>query len=124
MLVRAGGTDLRFARRTPGVVGVYFAGKLPRSIDPPQASWEAFVELAGREPGLLRIRHIEDPDALRVAFLHALARKRAFVPKLTAMALVRGPIGGGKARFAVAPSGVGVFCIARSGARPAQRWHC
>jgi len=63
---------------------MYFAGKLPRSIEPPLASWDAFAELAERTPGLLRIRHIEDPDALRVAFLHALARKRAFVPKFTA----------------------------------------
>ena len=63
---------------------MYFAGKLPRSIEPPLASWDAFAELAERTPGLLRIRHIEDPDALRVAFLHALARKRAFVSKFTA----------------------------------------
>jgi hypothetical protein len=68
---------------------MYFAGKLPRAIEPPLASWETFVELAERAPGLVRIRHIEDPDALRVAFLHALARKRAFVPKLTARGRTR-----------------------------------
>ena len=68
---------------------MYFAGKLPRSIDPPQASWEAFVELAEREPGLLRIRHIENPDALRIALSQAFARKRAFVPELTARGRAR-----------------------------------
>jgi hypothetical protein len=68
---------------------MYFTGTLPTTLMPPLASWEAFVELAERAPALLRIRHIDDPGALPVAFLHALARKRAFVPELTARGRAR-----------------------------------
>jgi hypothetical protein len=58
---------------------MYFAGDLRTMIIPPQASWEAFVELVERSPEAVSVRH--DADALRVAFLQALARKRAFVPE-------------------------------------------
>jgi hypothetical protein len=63
---------------------MYFAGRLPRELTPPLASWEAFAELAERAPDVLGIRRIEDPSALRVALLQALARQRAFVLELTA----------------------------------------
>ena len=59
---------------------MYFTGRLPRALTPPPASWEAFVELAERGPDALKIRRIQDPSALRVALLQALARQRAFVP--------------------------------------------
>jgi hypothetical protein len=68
---------------------MYFTGTLPTTLMPPLATWEAFVELAERAPALLRIRHIEDPDTLRVGFLPAVARQRAFVPKLTARGRAR-----------------------------------
>ena len=64
---------------------MYFAGRLPRELTPPLASWEAFAELAERAPDVLGIRRIQDPSALRVALLQALACQRAFVPdELTA----------------------------------------
>ncbi len=68
---------------------MYFAGRLPRELTPPLASWEAFAELAERAPDVLGIRRIQDPSALRVALLQALARQRAFVPELTARGRAR-----------------------------------
>ncbi len=55
--------------------GTYVDGNLRDAIAPTPPSWEAFVELVERVPGLLRVRHEGGPVALRGAYFRALASK-------------------------------------------------
>jgi hypothetical protein len=59
---------------------MYHDGELRQTIVPALPSWEAFVWLVERNPGLVQIReypHTEDPSRLRDALLRLMARPQA-----------------------------------------------